>query len=177
MPWSGPSRPATVRDASGSLCPTTTTLRSLDQVLLVPRSAQALTEGVAAADGSEATMDGVILCTEASSAVAPTGGGVRPQRAGVAWALRRRPEAYRGLAVPGFPDYFTVCGVNAVVAYASLLLSAELATDWIAPWARRILTEGIRSIEMRSEATERYNTKIQPELQDTSWTGNCPNFL
>jgi hypothetical protein len=80
------------------------------------------------------------------------------------------------MAIPGFPNYFTVCGVNGVVSYASLFLSAELETEYIARWARRLTDEDIKTIEVRPEVTRRYNEEIQAELQEMSWTGDCPNF-
>ncbi len=154
---------------------------AMDHVRLVPLGVEALTAtGVVATDGSETPVDVVILCTgyklggraDGRAALDVFGrDGAELRR-----VLAQRPEAYRGIAVPGFPNYFTVCGINGVAAYASLFLSAEAATDAITQWVLRILEQNLKSVEVRADATRRYNEHIQAELQQMSWTGDCPNF-
>ncbi|MGF1595721.1 MAG: flavin-containing monooxygenase [Acidimicrobiales bacterium] len=150
-------------------------------VRLVPRGVAALTPtSVVADDGTEAEVDAVVFCTgyrlggraDGRPALDVIGPGGRELRR----ALAERPEAYRGIAVPGFPNYFTVCGINGAVAYAPVFLSAELETALIARLARRIVDEDLRSLEARADVTSRYSDEIQRELQDMSWTGACTNF-
>jgi hypothetical protein len=57
-----------------------------------------------------------------------------------------------------------------------MIASAEVQTAAIATWARRLMDEGLRSIEAREEVTARFNDVIQAELQAMSWAGDCPNF-
>ncbi len=154
---------------------------AMDHVRLVPLGVEALTAtGVVAADGSETPVDVVIFCTgyklggraDGRPALHVFGrNGIELRR-----ALAQRPEAYRGIAVPGFPNYFTVCGINGVAAYASLFLSAEVATNAITQWVLALLEHGVKSLEVRPEATRLYNEHIQQELQQMSWTGDCTNF-
>jgi len=150
-------------------------------VRLVPQGVTALTTtGVVAADGSETEVDVVIFCTgyrlggraDGSAALDVYGRGGETLRNRIA----RQTMAYRGVAVPGFPNWFTVCGINGTVAYGSLILSAEVETDYIARWVQRMADEGIKSVEAREEATEAYNEAIQAELSQMSWTGACSNF-
>ena len=91
-------------------------------------------------------------------------------------ALAERPEAYRGIAIPGFPNYFTVCGINGVIAYAPLFMSAEVETEKIAGWARRLIDDDLRAIEVRADITRQYNEDIQAELSEMSWASGCTNF-
>jgi len=152
-----------------------------DHVTLVPHGVEALTEtGVVAADGSEHEVDVVIFCTgyrlggraDGRPAVEVHGrGGGR-----LVDALAGRPEAYYGLAVPGFPNYFTVCGINGTVAYGAVFASAELATEAIAHYARRLVDGEFRSVEVRPDVTRRWSEQVQSELQAMSWAGACPNF-
>lgn len=150
-------------------------------VHLVPQGVLALTAGgVVAADGTETAVDAVIFCTgyrlggRADGRPALEVFGRHGRR--LADALRERPEAYRGVAIPGFPNYFTVCGINGTVAYGSLVSSAELETEFIAGLIRRLSGDGVRSIEVRADVVARYNEAIQAELQTMSWTGDCTNF-
>ncbi len=150
-------------------------------VRLVSHGVTALTErAVVAADGSTHEVDVVVLCTgyklggrsDGRPALDVHGrGGVTLRR-----ALAERTEAYRGVAVPGFPNYFTVCGVNGAVAYGPLFLSAELETEYIPGLVDRIEAEGLRCLEARADVTHAYSDAIQAELQTMSWAGDCPNF-
>ena len=152
-----------------------------DHVHLIPQGVSALTAtGVVAAHGSETSVDVVIFCTGYKLGGRSDG---RPAlevygRDGVALraALAKRPEAYRGMAIPGFPNYFTVVGVNGAVSYAPVFLSAELETEFIARWVDRIIEGNLKSVEAKPEVTHSYNEKIQAELQDMSWAGDCPSF-
>lgn len=150
-------------------------------VQLVPQGVRSLTaDSVVAADGSETPVDVVIFCTGYRLGGREDGTPALEvyHRDGrrLAEVLAERVQAYRGIALPGFPNYFTVCGINGVVAYGSLFASAELATELIASLASRLIREGLRSIEARADVTDRYNEDIQRELADMSWTGNCSNF-
>ena len=152
-----------------------------EHVELVAQGVRAMTtDAVVAADGTETPVDVVIFCTgyrlggreDGSAAVEVYGrDGCR-----LAEVLAERPMAYRGLAVPGFPNYFTVCGINGTISYSSLIASAEVETEAITSLVRRILDEDLVSIEARADVTEQYTDAVQAEMADMSWTGNCTNF-
>ncbi|MEZ5411747.1 MAG: NAD(P)/FAD-dependent oxidoreductase [Acidimicrobiales bacterium] len=150
-------------------------------VRLVPHGVTALSEtAVQAADGSATDVDVVIFCTgyrlggraDGAAALDVYGRGGETLRN----RISRQTMAYRGVAVPGFPNWFTVCGINGTVAYGSLILSAEVETDYITRWVQRMANDGIKSVEAREDATEAYNEAIQRELSQMSWTGACSNF-
>ncbi len=153
----------------------------LDHVVLVTQGVAALSEdAVVAADGSHHQVDVVIFCTgyrlggraDGSPALEVYG------RAGrrLVDHLADKVEAYRGIALPGFPNYFTVCGINGTVGYGSVTASAELQTEAIASLARRMSRGEFRSIEVRNDATSRWSDAVQQELSQMSWSGRCPNF-
>jgi len=152
-----------------------------DHVELVPHGVDALTEeAVVASDGSEYPVDVVIFCTgyrlggraDGRPAVEIMGrGGER-----MVEHLAGRPEAYRGMALPGFPNYFTICGINGTVGYGSVTASAELETEVIAKFASRLQHGEFRSIEVREDVTRQWSDAVQAELSEMSWSGDCPNF-
>jgi cation diffusion facilitator CzcD-associated flavoprotein CzcO len=150
-------------------------------VHLVPHGVEALTEtSVHAGDGSETAVDVVILCTgyklggraDGRPALEVTG----PDGTTLRQALGRRPEAYRGVAVPGFPNWFTVAGINGTSGAGSLVQSAELAAEFIATLVRRVVAQELHSLEVRADVVADYNAAIQAELQTMSWSGDCTNF-
>jgi cation diffusion facilitator CzcD-associated flavoprotein CzcO len=152
-----------------------------NHVHLIDQGVKALTKTeVVANDGSVTPVDTVIFCT---------GYGVGNRAGGRAAlevygrdgqemlrTLAEKPESYRGVAIPGYPNYFTMCGINGVVAYASLFQSAELDSDYITGWIQRLIDENLRSVEAEPDKTHTYSEGIQAELQEMSWAGNCTNF-
>jgi len=154
---------------------------ALDHVTLHPQGVQALTPtGVVAADGSELPVDVAIFCTGYKLGGRVDGRpalevfGRRGKR--LLAALAERPEAYRGVSVPGFPNYFTLCGINGVAAYTSLFASAEIQSEWVVDRLRDLHSGRYRTLEADGDACRRYNEAIQAELQTMSWAGDCPSF-
>jgi cation diffusion facilitator CzcD-associated flavoprotein CzcO len=154
---------------------------ALDHVSLIPHGATELTESaVVADDGSSHEADVVIFCTgyklggraDGRPAVAVHGRGGEALRS----AQARAPEMYRGVATPGFPNYFTVGGINGAPGHAPVFLVSEVAADYIARWIDRLVTDDLVSIEAKAEATHAYSETIQAELQGMSWAGDCPGW-
>ncbi|HEX4889935.1 MAG TPA: NAD(P)/FAD-dependent oxidoreductase [Alphaproteobacteria bacterium] len=148
---------------------------------VIPHGVSKLTEtSIVATDGTIAQVDVAIFCTgyklggreDGSPAVEVFGRGGVP----LAQALRKSPEAYRGVAIPGFPNYFTIVGINGAVAYTSLFYSAEVQTDYILKWIQEIGQKKLLSAEVQTGPTHVYNEKIQGELQKMSWSAGCTNF-
>ncbi|MGH1493917.1 MAG: flavin-containing monooxygenase, partial [Acidimicrobiales bacterium] len=154
---------------------------ALDHVTLIPHGVEALTDStVIATDGSETAVDVVILCTgyrlggrsDGRPAAEIYGRGGDDLRS----TFARAPEAYRSVAVPGFPNYFIVGGINGSPGHAPVFLNSELQTDYIARWIERLASEDLASIEVRLDATRDYSASIQAELQQMSWAGDCPGW-
>lgn len=135
---------------------------------------------VVATDGSRTQADVVIFCTgyrlggraDGQPAVQVIGRGGQA----LAQALRQCPKSYRGAAIPGFPNYFTIVGINGAVAYGSMFASAEIHTDYITRCIQQIGQNNIRAVEARVDITEAYSDALQSELQKMSWSGGCTNF-
>jgi len=150
-------------------------------VELVPHGVTAMTPtSLLAANDSEHRVDAAIFCTGYKLGGREDGRPPLAVRGRGGLSLRRAyaeaPEAYRGVAVPRFPNYFTVCGVNGAAGHAPVFLSAELGVDFIVRWVRKILDRNLKLVEPNLAVTRRYNTAIQAELQSMSWGGECPGW-
>jgi len=150
-------------------------------VRLVPHGVVAMSEtALEASDGRWHEADIVIFCTgyklggraDGRPAVEVFGRGGTSLRQ----ALARAPEAYRGVAIPGFPNYFTICGINGAAGHAPVFLSAEACTGFIRRWIEQVIARDLKVVEPSVEATRRYNDAIQRELRGMSWGGDCPGW-
>ena len=148
-------------------------------VELVPHGVRKMTPtALVAANGTAHDVDVAIFCTGYKLGGREDGTPaleiIGREGLSLRTALCRAPEAYRGVAVPGFPNYFTICGINGAAGHAPVFLSAEVAVDYIVRWVARLARGQLRSMEPKSGATRRYSASIQAELQTMSWSGNCP---
>ena len=63
-------------------------------------------------------------------------------------ALATAPEAYRSIAVPGFPNYFVMSGINGTPGHAPVFLASELLADHISRWAKRLIDDELTAPEV-----------------------------
>ncbi|MCV7280726.1 NAD(P)/FAD-dependent oxidoreductase [Mycolicibacterium flavescens] len=126
--------------------------------------------GVVTADGDEHPADVIVYATgfRATEVLWPlriTG------RDGVdlrdAWG--ERPYAYRGIMVPGFPNFFLTYGPGTHLAHGgSLILNSELQMRYIGQLLHA-LADGLHSIEPTPEATEDWRRRSQEAITMTVW--------
>ncbi|MCY3948807.1 MAG: hypothetical protein OXF61_06355 [Acidimicrobiaceae bacterium] len=154
---------------------------ALDHVTLVPHGVTALTpSGVVSADGTEVDVDVVIFCTGYKLGGRADGGPALEiyGRDGLdlRTAFGRAPESFRGVAIPDFPNWFTVAGVNGSPGHAPVFMTAEVATNYIGRWIHHLLARDANTVEARRDATHEWAEATQAELQEMSWAGDCPGW-
>lgn len=81
-----------------------------------------------------------------------------------------RPYAYRGITVPGFPNFFMTYGPGTHLAHGgSLILNSELQMRYINQCLDHLITEGLRTIEPLPEPTADWHRRSQQEIRKTVW--------
>ena len=127
--------------------------------------------GVVTADGTTHEVDIIVYATgfRATNVLFPmtiTG------RDGVdlrdAWG--ERPYAYRGITVPGFPNFFMTYGPGTHLAHGgSLILNSELQMRYINKCLEHLVTEGWKTIEPLPEPTRDWHRRSQEAIRLTVW--------
>ncbi|KAA0075540.1 NAD(P)/FAD-dependent oxidoreductase [Mycolicibacterium sp. P9-64] len=151
-----------------------TWLRTLrrDNVELIRTPIERITPtGVVTSDGKEHPADVIVYATgfRATEVLWPlriTG------RDGVelrdAWA--DRPYAYRGITVPGFPNFYLTYGPGTHLAHGgSLIFNSELQMRYIGKCINA-LTDGLHSMEPTTDATEEWHARSQEAIKMTVWS-------
>jgi 4-hydroxyacetophenone monooxygenase len=150
-----------------------TWLRTLrrDNVELIRTPIERITPtGVVTSDGQEHPADVIVYATgfRATEVLWPlriTG------RNGVdlrdAWA--DRPYAYRGITVPGFPNFYLTYGPGTHLAHGgSLIFNSELQMRYIGK-CLNALADGLHSMEPTTDATEEWRARSQEAIKMTVW--------
>lgn len=78
------------------------------------------------------------------------------------WASIGGPQAYAGIAVPRFPNYFTIIGPNSVAGSWGYTALRETAA--VARIVREILEYGLSSVQPKQAVFEHESEEIQKEL-------------
>lgn len=131
--------------------------------------------GVATVDGTERPVDAIVYATGFDiqgqfSALNVTG------RAGLTLreAWQDKVEAYRGVMVAGFPNYFQVTGPNSGVGTTSVVFMIEQSVRWILGAMGRV-ADG-QTVEVTQDAQEQFNTKLHANLATTVWATTCSSW-
>jgi cation diffusion facilitator CzcD-associated flavoprotein CzcO len=134
--------------------------------------------GVVCADGSVYPADVIIYGTgfktvEAFAELSVAGrDGVKLQdvwRGGV--------EAYHGITVAGFPNFFLLLGPNTGLAHNSVIFMIESQVQHVMSCLRLLASQNGQTIEVRASALRRFSDGIQRRLSRAVWSeGGCVSW-
>jgi cation diffusion facilitator CzcD-associated flavoprotein CzcO len=86
-------------------------------------------------------------------------------------------EAYRGISVAGFPNFFMLLGPNTGLGHHSVVFMIESQVQHIMSCLRLAAREKAASIEVRAQAQRRYNDALQRRLSRAVWSsGGCSSW-
>jgi len=126
---------------------------------------------IVTADGREREIDTLVCATgfdtvHLLSSLQVTGQGGRTLRD--AWA--DGPEAYRGIAVAGFPNLFLMLGPNTATGHTSTLLFIEPGVDHAIACMRAVREGGHRWVSVRDAVFRAHNQQLQQRLAGSVWS-------
>ncbi|MHA3022185.1 flavin-containing monooxygenase [Mycobacterium sp. BMJ-28] len=132
--------------------------------------------GVATTDGITHDADILVLATgfkvmdvdSGTFAVIGSGG----QSLAQFWS-EHRMQAYEGVSVPGFPNFYNVCGPYGYVG-SSFFALIEAQTRHIVRCLTRARSEGATRVEVRREANDRYFAEMMRKRhRQIFWQDSC----
>ncbi|KVF66040.1 flavin-containing monooxygenase [Burkholderia vietnamiensis] len=144
-----------------------------DNVELVTRGIRRVTEtGIETDDGVHHQVDAIVYgtgfaATEFLSPMRITG------RDGLdlndAW--RRGAQAYLGVTVPGFPNFFMLYGPNTNLGHNSIVYMLESQIAHVMRCLRAMQRDGASAIDVDPRRYRRYNAHVQQRLEGSVWSG------
>jgi cation diffusion facilitator CzcD-associated flavoprotein CzcO len=146
--------------------------------LVTDRISEVVPSGVVTAHGTLHEADVLIYATgfrvvDAATELHVTG------RDGVkladAWA--NGVEAFRGVTVPGFPNFFLLLGPNTGLGHTSVVFMIETQVQHVLSCLRLLSRRNGSTIEARPDPTRRYNDGVQRRLRRAVWSaGGCRSW-
>ncbi len=84
-------------------------------------------------------------------------------------------EAYLGVAVPEFPNFFLLYGPNTNLGHNSIIFMIESQVNYIMHCVGEI-ARGVKSLEVREEAMRAFSGEMQRQLEHSVWGAGCSSW-
>ncbi len=149
-----------------------------DNVEVVTEAIERVTEdGIVTADGREHPVDAIVYGTGfvTTSFLAPleiTG------RGGVALedAWKEGAEAYLGVAVAGFPNFFLLYGPNTNLGHNSIIFMIECQVRYVMACVEALRKRRLRWLDVKPSAMAEFNRELRRELDKSVWATGCTSW-
>jgi cation diffusion facilitator CzcD-associated flavoprotein CzcO len=89
---------------------------------------------------------------------------------------RSGAQAYLGMTVASFPNFFMLYGPNTNLAHNSIVYMIEHQIRYVIACLKRLYRDEIRRIEVKKDVQMHYNVKLQRRLQKALWSTGCTNW-
>ncbi|QDW53924.1 alpha/beta hydrolase fold domain-containing protein [Burkholderia sp. KBS0801] len=86
-------------------------------------------------------------------------------------AWRHGAQAYLGLTVPGFPNFFMLYGPNTNLGHNSIVYMLESQIAHVMRCVRAMRRNGATAIDVDSRRYRRFNVHVQQRLEGSVWSG------
>ena len=91
------------------------------------------------------------------------------------WEQRGGAQAYMGLAMDGFPNFFMIFGPNTATGHSSVILASENMVNYSIKFIKHILNGEVREWEVTEKAEREWKAEIQRVLKKTVFA-TCRNW-
>ncbi|KAK5045518.1 hypothetical protein LTR84_009136 [Exophiala bonariae] len=88
-----------------------------------------------------------------------------------------KPKSYFGIAIPGFPNYFTGIGPYGPLGHGSFLPVLELVYYYFIQVIRKFQRENIKSLQPREEVMDKFVEHADLFMKRTAWAGPCRSWF
>jgi cation diffusion facilitator CzcD-associated flavoprotein CzcO len=90
---------------------------------------------------------------------------------------RGGPSMYMGMALDGFPNFFTIFGPNTATGHSSVILASENMVNMSLKFIKPILDGDVTQTEIKKEAELEWDRDTQGALKKRVWhTGGCHSW-
>jgi cation diffusion facilitator CzcD-associated flavoprotein CzcO len=145
--------------------------------LVTERIEEVRSGSMVAADAVERQVDCIIFATgfAATDFLVPMKvTGLHGQDLHQSW--KSGAEAYLGMTVAGFPNFFMLYGPNTNLAHNSIVFMIESQISHVMACLARLDGAGVRSIEVKKNIQARFNARLQRRLQNSIWSKGCTSW-
>ena len=133
--------------------------------------------GVVTADGVERPVDAIVFGTgfKVQDPIPPrTVFGRGGQDLSEVW--KEGPEAYKGITVAGFPNFFILMGPNTGLGHNSMVFMIESQVHYVIEALKTMKNNRLKALDVKPQAQKQFIDKVQEELKATVWNSGCKSW-
>jgi cation diffusion facilitator CzcD-associated flavoprotein CzcO len=128
-------------------------------------------------DGAERHVDAIIFGTGFKVTDMPVASYIRGRDGRSLDELwQGSPRALLGTAIAGFPNLFMLLGPNTGLGHSSMVYMIESQVAYVLDALRVMRERGHATVEVRPDAEERFNERVQEQLGGTVWNTGCASW-
>ena len=145
--------------------------------LVTEPPARVTAHGVETKDGKARDFDVIIFATgfETTTFLAPIDiRGLNGRALADAWA--HGPEAYMGVTVPCFPNFFLLYGPNTNLGHNSIIFMIEAQVRYVLQCIKEMRGRDLAYLDVRPQALAAFSARVQVELKKTVWQAGCTSW-
>jgi cation diffusion facilitator CzcD-associated flavoprotein CzcO len=145
--------------------------------LVTDRIERIVPDGLVTADGATRTADVIIYGTgfKAVEFLAPMQvSGLGGRRLQQAW--QDGPQAYLGIAVSGFPNFFMLYGPNTNLGGNSIIYMLEGQIGYVLGAIQALGAERLAWLDVRPEVQDAFNSWVQSASRTSVWESGCHSW-
>ncbi len=149
-----------------------------DDVELVPAGlSEVRPHSIVTSDGREIEVDAIAYCTGYRVLDFDRIDVIGEHGDSLAKVMSEAPEAFKGIAAPGFPNYFFAVGPNGLVLNVPYFVTVERNVETIVSLLKQKQAAGARSIVVRDEVHRDYNDWMLGQFPLYSWgASSCTSY-
>jgi cation diffusion facilitator CzcD-associated flavoprotein CzcO len=128
-------------------------------------------------EGHEHKIDAIILGTgfRATDPISPTRiFGIGDRELSQDW--QNGPEAFLGINVAGYPNFFLLVGPNTGLGHNSMIFMIESQIRYTIKMLRKMSEEGIQAVDVKADSQEQFNRNLQQILAKSVWQSGCKSW-
>lgn len=133
-------------------------------------------EGILTKDGRVHAFDIVVFGTGFESQAFQGDLNVRGLDSSLSQAWSDGPEAYLGMAVPGFPNLFMIYGPNTNLNHNSIITMLEIQQRYVIDAIRGMEAAGVEAVHVAKTVSDDYNHKLQAAMSGSAFSANCSSW-
>ncbi len=133
--------------------------------------------GVVTADGQERPVDAIVFGTgfKVSDPI-PHGTVFGKGGRDLSEVWKDGPEAYMGITVAGFPNFFILMGPNTGLGHNSMVFMIEAQVHYVLEALKTMKERGIKALDVKPQAQKSFINDVQQSLQSTVWSSGCKSW-
>ncbi len=86
-------------------------------------------------------------------------------------------EAYLGVSVSGFPNFFLLLGPNTGLGHTSIVFMIEAQVNYVMQAIKSMQRGKLATLDVKPEVQQRFNAKLQKRLDEAVWSaGGCKSW-